>query len=165
VGAGIGRVSTGLLATLYKTVDILEQNPDYVAKAQHDLQQLKSIDPQLPSPFGAAHCSSLQDFNFPKGVKYDTVWMQWVLLYLVDSDLVAFLKKCKDSLTDHGILIVKENLSKEGYYIDKTDSSITRSSAHFKQIFQAAGLKVLKEELQEFPKELNLLPIRMYALK
>jgi len=33
-GAGIGRISKGLLCPLFKVVDLVEQNPVYVAKAR-----------------------------------------------------------------------------------------------------------------------------------
>ncbi len=38
-------------------------------------------------------------------------------------------------LTPHGVICVKENLSSEGFVVDRQDSSVTRSDAHFKQVF------------------------------
>lgn len=47
---------------------------------------------------------------------------------------------------------------------DDTDSSVTRSDAKFKQIFEEAGLKLIACERQRgLPRELY--PVRMYALK
>ena len=31
--------------------------------------------------------------------RYDTIWAQWVLLYLTDDDLVSFFERCKKGLT------------------------------------------------------------------
>lgn len=164
MGAGIGRVAKTLLAKIYKTVDLVEPNPVYLEKAKQELQQLKSVDSTLESPLGNCYCTSLQDFEFEPGIKYDTIWLQWVLLYILDVHLVSLLKKCKSALAPHGVIIIKENTNPNGYYIDNEDCSITRTNAHFKQIFAASGLKLLKEEEQSFPTETQLLPIRMYAL-
>lgn len=34
----------------------------------------------------------------PEAARYDVIWAQWVLLYLTDEDLVAFLERCKRGL-------------------------------------------------------------------
>jgi spermidine synthase len=40
---------------------------------------------------------------------------------------VAFLKRCAEALRENGIIVIKDNLnSKEGFYVDKEDNSITR---------------------------------------
>jgi protein N-terminal methyltransferase len=160
-------------------VDLLEQNPLFLAKAKDNLTGI-SVGHFLSAP--------LQDFEFKE--KYDVIWIQWVLLYLLDVriwaylhatlslfapfanqpaalpnqvDLIAFFKRCKAALNPHGIIIVKENVTKEGYFIDAHDNSITRSPTHFKTIFAQAGMRLLKEDVvTDFPPE--LFPVRMYAL-
>lgn len=85
----------------------------------------------------------------PLKEQYDLVWIQWVIGYLTDGklshtsvlrvlllvmlirtrigDLIAFLKRCKEGLRKKGLIVVKDNLnSKEGFYVDKEDNSITR---------------------------------------
>jgi protein N-terminal methyltransferase len=58
-------------------------------------------------------------------------------------------------LKPHGVICVKENLSSDGFIVDRQDSSLTRSDLHFKQIFQRAGCTLLLERQQQnFPKEL-----------
>lgn len=37
-------------------------------------------------------------------------------------------------LTHHGVICVKENLSSDGFLVDRQDSSLTRSDVHFKQV-------------------------------
>lgn len=47
---------------------------------------------------------------------------------------------------------------------DEQDSSVTRTDANWRKIFNEAGLLLLKTELQTgFPK--NLFPVRFYALR
>ncbi|CAK8997715.1 N-terminal Xaa-Pro-Lys N-methyltransferase 1-B (Alpha N-terminal protein methyltransferase 1A-B) (Methyltransferase-like protein 11A-B) (X-Pro-Lys N-terminal protein methyltransferase 1A-B) (NTM1A-B) [Durusdinium trenchii] len=52
----------------------------------------------------------------PEGnwLRYDVIWAQWVLLYLTDEDLVAFLQRCKKGLRPNGMIFVKENVVIEG---------------------------------------------------
>jgi hypothetical protein len=48
---------------------------------------------------------------------------------LCKEDFVAFLKRCAEALRENGIIVIKDNLnSKEGFYVDKEDNSITRSA-------------------------------------
>jgi len=62
------------------------------------------------------------------------------------------------------IIIVKENISRDGFILDREDTSITRSDLQYRQIFHRAGLKLVAEKLQSgFPKQ--LFPVRMYALR
>lgn len=37
----------------------------------------------------------LHKFMPTENQKYDVIWIQWVLGYITDSDLVEFLKKCR----------------------------------------------------------------------
>lgn len=131
----------------------MEQNADFLEKAKTEVEESKQ---------GECFVSSLQNFNFD-GAPYDVIWIQWVLLYLVDSDLIAFLKRAKKALGPKGVIIIKENHTRTGFFVDNDDNSITRSDAHFRSIFDSAGLKLLKAETQtDFPKE--LFPVTMYAL-
>lgn len=59
---------------------------------------------------------------------------------------------------------VKENICKEGFIVDKSDSSLTRSDAYMLDLFARCGVKVLANERQKnFPRE--LFDVRMYALQ
>ena len=70
-------------------------------------------------------------------------------MYLNDQDLIKALVRCREGLTinektgDSGLIIVKENVKPRGAYIDKEDSSITRSPEHFKAIFDSCGLEII----------------------
>lgn len=45
---------------------------------------------------------------------------------------MAFLRRCREALRENGIIVIKDNLnSKQGFYVDKEDNSITRSAFHY----------------------------------
>lgn len=87
-----------------------------------------------------------QDFNFSH--QYDCIWLQWFLMYLQDRDLVTALNKCRENLTGDaggktGLIFVKENITKAGAHLDKSDNSIARSELYFKTIFDTCGLEII----------------------
>jgi protein N-terminal methyltransferase len=75
-GAGIGRVTKGLLVPLFQTIDLVEQNPDFLKEAKETIlkDDLHKIGEWIPL--------GIQDFVPEK--KYDVIWIQWVLTYLND---------------------------------------------------------------------------------
>ncbi|TXT10659.1 hypothetical protein VHUM_02164 [Vanrija humicola] len=106
-------------------------------------------------------------------VQYDVIWCQWCLGHMTHADLVAFLRRAKASLrvdTDiaeeaspYGapLIVVKENCCEDGpdgkanEFLDEEDSSLTRSNGKWLEVFEEAGLKVVKDEVQEgLPNEL-----------
>ena len=61
--------------------------------------------------------------------------------------------------------MIKESVSRpaNGFYVDREDSSITRTDEHFRSLFTRAGLAVEACRLQaHMPK--GLFPVWMYAL-
>lgn len=154
-GAGIGRVSKGLLLDRFDVVDLVEPNARLLeeAKNQVGLRGDRFI------------ASSLENFE-PELGRYDVIWAQWVLLYLTDADLVAFLQRCKKGLrSENGVIFVKENVVIDGpWTVDRDDNSISRSDAMYKEIFRKAGLVLLEERRQAaWPND--LVPVKMYALR
>lgn len=109
------------------------------------------------------YMKGLQEFEFEHN--YDVIWVQWVLCYLTDEDLMIFLKKCKDHLVDHAksMIFIKENVHDTGFYVDKEDNSVVRSDKLFEALFERAGFSVVKHIYQPgFPKDLYR--ISLYAL-
>ncbi|XP_041979044.1 alpha N-terminal protein methyltransferase 1 [Aricia agestis] len=154
-GAGIGRITKHLLTNYFDRVDVIEPDEkfinsilDYVGENKHKVGSLYQV--------------SLQDFNPER--KYDLIWNQWVLGYLKDNDLVNFLSNCRESLSENGILIVKENVTSSGKAeMDPTDSSVTRTLKQFLKIFKSAKLKRIKQCKQlNFPN--GIYPVYMFAL-
>ena len=85
-----------------------------------------------------------------QGTVYACVWVQWVLNYLTDGDLCAFLGRCAAALAPDGRLVVKESVAKpaSGFYVDRSDASITRTDAHFRDLFARAGLRLVLSRAQ-----------------
>jgi len=153
-GAGIGRVTSGLLIPYFKAVDLVEQDARYVAKARELI-----TDSKLRHTF----CSGLQDFKFA-ATEYDCIWIQWVVGHLPEDDFVAFLQRCKLGIAVGGFIVLKDNCVAEGFVYDLLDESVTRCDTLFRDIFERAGLRVCATRMQKkFPRE--LFPVRMYALQ
>ncbi|KAM7304429.1 N-terminal Xaa-Pro-Lys N-methyltransferase 1 [Ixodes scapularis] len=105
----------------------------------------------------------LQDF-VPEEGKYDVIWCQWVTGHLTDKDLVAFLRRCRTGLRQDGILVVKDNLTRDEVDVDNRDGSVTRPRSLFEQLFEKAGMHIVAERKQyKFPK--GLYEVRMFALQ
>ena len=108
--------------------------------------------------------AGLQAFTPPATSLYAAVWVQWVLIYLTDADLVGFLARCARSLLPGGRIVVKESVARDGFYADESDASITRTDGHFRALYAEAGLEVEASEAQpHWPKA--VFPVRMYALR
>ncbi|PPQ87967.1 hypothetical protein CVT25_001046 [Psilocybe cyanescens] len=97
------------------------------------------------------------------GQGFDVIWCQWCLGHLSDVDLVAFLKRSNESLKKHpkALIVVKENICSDNpdgsaqEVFDEQDSSLTRSDMAWKTIFKQAGLRLIREQVQEgLPDEL-----------
>lgn len=154
-GAGIGRVSKGLLCPLFKHVDLIEPDPKYVDTAKTYIQH-----PSMRHYF----VTGLQSHTFT--TSYDCIWIQWCIGHLPDDDCVSFLQQCQQALRDsNSVICVKENCVRNvSFVMDRDDSSVTRSDPLFKQLFKQAGLTLVAErQQQEFPTE--LFPVKMYALR
>ncbi|TFK30000.1 methyltransferase domain-containing protein [Coprinopsis marcescibilis] len=105
------------------------------------------------------------------GLGYDIIWCQWCLGHLSDEDLVAFFVRCQAALKPQrrSLIVVKENLcsdlpdSKPLTIFDDQDSSLTRSDLAWKVLFKQAGLKIVREKVQEGLPE-GLYTVKMYVL-
>jgi galactose mutarotase-like enzyme len=156
-GAGIGRVSKGLLLPLgVPRCDLVESSarlisvaPDYIGEEASKCR---------------FYCSGLQDW-VPVASTYSIIWIQWVLCYLTDYDAVRFLKDCGSALVNEGYICVKENTcTDEDFVVDLQDASVTRSVSYLKFLADQAGLQLVLETLQTtFPSDIY--PVPMLAFK
>lgn len=87
-GAGIGRITKHLLLPNFQSVDIVE--PD--EKFTNSIEDFVGGD-NMKSKIGTIYKVGLQEFKPEK--KYDVFWNQWVLGYLTDEDLTAYLVRCR----------------------------------------------------------------------
>lgn len=167
-GAGIGRITLHLLVHHAKVIDIVEPVKKFTDALEVAVQ--KGIPAPAPGSLGKIYNVGLEDFD-PTTVNdggYDLIWNQWCVGQLTDAQLISYLQRCASALQKpHGWIIVKENMSSSPVgedVFDDTDSSVTRSDASFRKIFEKAGLVLKLTEVQRgFPKE--LFPVRSYALR
>ncbi|RYO83844.1 hypothetical protein DL766_004140 [Monosporascus sp. MC13-8B] len=157
-GAGVGRVTEGLLLDVAESVDVIEPVAKFTASLQdkHGVRKVFNV--------------GLEEWQPIDGTKYDLIWNQWCLGYLTDEQLVQYLKRCKVALNPNkGLIVVKENISTSGIDLfDDGDSSVTREDRKYQNLFREAGLRVIKADTQKgFPKTSprRLFPVKMYALK
>ena len=159
-GAGIGRVTKGLFLPLdVPRCDLVESSarllgtaPDYIGDPGAERCRF--------------YCEGLQDWEPPVGT-YSIVWIQWVLIYLTNADIVAFLKRCGQSLRPGGVVVLKENTCEEDdFVLDSDDASVTRSRVYWRKLIDEAGLRIVHEEVQDdFPEELFPVPILALEVK
>lgn len=157
-GAGIGRIADGFLKNVCSVVDLVEPVEKFAAVAHRKLG---------PSGYiGEIYTVGLESWVPTK--KYDLIWNQWCVGYLTDEQLVGYLIRCKEALSEQGIIVLKENLStaiEQEDMFDEVDGGVTRTDEKFRSLFTEAGLDLLRSEEQlGFPKSLGLMPVRFYAL-
>jgi protein N-terminal methyltransferase len=177
-GAGIGRITKGLLLGVSKKVDVVEP----VKKFTDELVQSLGNGEYAGDGEGIAGKGQvgevinlgLQDW-IPEPGAYDVIWNQWCVGHLTDAQLIVYLRRCGEGLrkaaegdaTSRSWVIVKENMSTDIHnkdIYDEVDSSVTRSDKNFRALFQEAGLNIVATEQQRgMPRE--LFPVRMYALR
>lgn len=155
-GAGIGRVTKGLLLDFCDRSDLVESS-----------ERLLFASPEYIG-IDASKCrffaTELQEWDPPKK-KYSILWIQWVLCYLTDEDIVKFLQRCGESLVDGGIIVMKENTCADvAFVLDVDDASATRSIPYWLDLIFKAGLKVTHHKMQDdFPDDIY--PVPMFALQ
>lgn len=160
-GAGIGRVTKNLLIRYFNEVDLLEPVSHFLEAARENLspENLMVLDSHKASNF---YCVPLQEFT-PEAGRYDVIWVQWCIGHLADDDFVSFFKRAKGGLKPGGFFVLKENIARAGFVLDKEDKSVTRSDLYFKELFSQCGLHIYKLKDQKgFPEE--LFAVKIYAL-
>ncbi|ESQ39509.1 hypothetical protein EUTSA_v10000956mg [Eutrema salsugineum] len=157
-GSGIGRITKNLLIRYFNEVDLLEPVAQFLDAARENLASAGSETHKATNFF----CVPLQEFT-PAAGRYDVIWVQWCIGHLTDDDFVSFFNRAKGCLKPGGFFVVKENLCKNGFVLDKEDRSITRSDPYFKQLFRRCGLHLYQTKDQKgLPQE--LFAVKMYAL-
>ncbi|OJJ38055.1 hypothetical protein ASPWEDRAFT_24029 [Aspergillus wentii DTO 134E9] len=159
-GAGVGRITEGFLREVCEVVDAVEPVEKFTKVLHEGHLKDKGI-------IGDIYTMGIESWNPEK--KYDLIWTQFCVGHLTDVQLVEYFARCRDALTETGVMVVKENMSTdlrgEDMYDDE-DSSVTRTDEKFRKLFKDAGMNVILSEIQTgFPKSFKLLPVRSYALR
>ncbi|KAG5180113.1 AdoMet dependent proline di-methyltransferase-domain-containing protein [Tribonema minus] len=180
-GAGIGRITRDFLLQHFDAVDMVEQSPKLLEAAPRFLGPLRDCVEYI--------CMGLQDFC-PPADTYDVIWVQWVVGHLTDVDFVKFLRRCRQALRPHGVLVLKDNCcscdgsadapdgtdnscedsggnagASSAFVLDSDDSSVARSVAYFRSLFKHADMDVVlqRREASIFPEE--IFPVFYFALE
>ncbi|PLB39778.1 N-terminal protein methyltransferase [Aspergillus candidus] len=159
-GAGVGRITEGFLGQVCEVMDAVEPVEKFA-------RALKERVPKMECAVEDVYIVGLEGWVPEK--KYDLIWIQFCVGHLTDVQLRECFVRCKNALTETGMLVIKENNSTdvdgEDIY-DELDSSVTRTDAKLRQLFNEAGLNLITSEIQAgFPKSFNLFPVKMYALR
>ncbi|KAI3436982.1 uncharacterized protein J3R85_005921, partial [Psidium guajava] len=159
-GSGIGRVTKNLLIRFFTEVDLLEPVSHFLEAARQTLvpESSSAIENKATNFF----CVPLQEFT-PDVGRYDVIWIQWCSGHLADDDFVSFFVRAKAGLKPGGLFVLKDNIARSGFVLDKGDRSITRSDTYLKELFHRCGLHIFKSKDQRgLPEE--LFAVKMYAL-
>ena len=158
-GCGIGRVSEGCLAKYFKHIDLIDPVAEFVDEAAKKLEG-KATTAKIKI--------GIQDWQ--PDAKYDIIWCQWSVMYLKDDDAVKFLRRCKRSLNEKGIIVIKDNIAtsdkrakKNEAQFFKEDNGICRTYAHFMELFALAELDMIEcTKQKDYPED--LLPLYFFVL-
>ncbi|KAK3034386.1 hypothetical protein RJ639_033990, partial [Escallonia herrerae] len=129
-------------------VDLLEPVSHFLEASRESLAPENLIVTEMHGPANF-FCLPLQEFS-PDAERYDIIWVQWCIGHLADDDLVSFFKRAKAGLKPGGLFVMKENVARTGFVLDKDDKSITRSDLYFKELFSQCGLHILKSKLLRY---------------
>ncbi|KAL8648907.1 MAG: hypothetical protein Q9210_004717 [Variospora velana] len=143
--AGIGRVTAGVLSKVCDVVDVVEPVEKF-AKEVHDAKLAGK------GTVGEVFVTGLQVWEARE--KYDLVWNQWCLGHLTDEELCCYLRRCGNIVQEGGWIVIKENLSTDPMandMFDEVDSSVIRTDAKFRRLFEESGLKIVRTEIQRAP--------------
>ncbi|XP_078542962.1 N-terminal Xaa-Pro-Lys N-methyltransferase 2 isoform X2 [Lissotriton helveticus] len=155
-GSGIGRVSKNVLLPIFDNIELVDMMEPFLEEAQNYLEE--GVD-----KVEALYCYNLQEFT-PVMKKYDVIWMQWVSGYLTDKDFLEFLRRCKSGLRQNGVIILKDNVARDGCRLDPIDNCLIRDIFILRSIIYKAGFTILSEQKQDgFPETLT--PIWMIAMQ
>ncbi|KAL6893970.1 hypothetical protein ACP4OV_008068 [Aristida adscensionis] len=160
-GSGIGRVTKNLLLRHFNEVDLVEPVSHFLEAARENLTGSMEQGEDVHKAVNF-YCVPLQDFT-PEEGRYDVIWVQWCIGQLPDDDFVSFFNRAKVGLKPDGFFVLKENIARNGFVLDKVDNSVTRSDPYFRELFKKCGLYIHSvKDQKDLPKE--LFAVKMYAL-
>lgn len=163
IGSGAGRVTKDLLLRCVDEVHLVEGSDDLIQQSRRLLGKRQCAQ----CHFYVFQLQNAADgVPFPTDGRFDIVWVQRVLEYLTDDDVVAVLRHCRDAVSGGGIVIVKERhaeglqevrFGSEGepgcmFFAELAPDvgrgccSIVRPDAHHQWLFCRAGLDVASQD-------------------
>lgn len=160
VGAGLGRVTKGILLKHYAKVHLVEGNAAYSKRSKIKLGKKKANRCVFTQCYLQDMDAQTLDLESTENPMIDLIWVQWTLQYLTDRDVIDCLKTLAAGLRPVlGVLVVKENrpfgMAREDRFQMDTPAGdhnrydITRPDAHHRLLFRMAGLIVKSIERGE----------------
>jgi protein N-terminal methyltransferase len=128
-------VTETVLTKYFEKTDLVERFKKHLDAGKGKLEHHPRI--------GCFYNADLQTVHFEHS--YDIVWLQWVVSYLDDRQLVGFLRRCRLALAPHGLVLVKDTANAKGHdfcYLSKYILFI-RSADYLRELFEEAGLEVV----------------------
>lgn len=125
-GAGIGRITEGMLLDIADEVDVIEPVAKFTEAlaGKPGVRRIFNVGLEGWSPDADS-----TDGGLGAGLPvYGLVWTQWCTGYLNDDQFVEYLRRCRTVLEPGtGVVVIKENLTNTGIDdFDTQDSSVTR---------------------------------------
>ncbi|CAB9525803.1 Lys N-methyltransferase 1 [Seminavis robusta] len=156
VGAGLGRITKGILLKHYDEIHLVEGNSAYSKRSKVKLGKKKA----KRCVFTQCYLQDINSQTLGTNKPIDLIWIQWTLQYLTDCDVIECLRILAEGLRPIvGVLVVKENrpfgIQREDRFQMDTPAGennrydITRPDAHHRLLFQMAGLTVKSTERGE----------------
>jgi len=125
-GAGIGRVTLGLLVDVADAVDVVEP----IARFTEGLVGREGVARVLNVGMDEwrAEMGREDEVDVDDNKRlYDLVWIQLCVGQLTDKQLTGFLERCREALKPGGYICIKDNVCRSVCdMFDETDSSVTR---------------------------------------
>lgn len=162
-GSGIGRVTVNCLSKYFDHTDLIDPIQGFLETAANDINEKK------PGYSFETIRSGLQDWTPTE--KYDCIWCQWSIMYLTDADVVSFLRRAKECLSENGLIIVKDNLCSSDLnapdkdtIMDEDDNSYSRPFMKYRDLFRKSKLTCIESVKQE-EYQSDLQPLYAFVLK
>lgn len=145
----------------FAKVSLLEASPEFLAKAQESLPPAR-LHRLFQCRFGDWICDE-ESIG-----AYDLIWIQWVIIYASDEELVEFLLQAQKALKPGGMIGLKDNIlmgtkKDTAAEYDEQDHSVCRATGHLERLFDEAGLRLVTRKQQD-RMPAHLYPVYMYML-
>ncbi|KAG9392206.1 Protein of unknown function DUF858 methyltransferase-like [Carpediemonas membranifera] len=151
-GAGVGRVTKALMLKVAKEVHMLEPCQRFLDS---------SIELVGSDAVTQRYCATFTSFDPPKDACYDIIWIQWAIGYITDAEMHGVLTKLRASLSETGVLIIKDNTtSNSSYFLDDDDNFLIRPAIAVKRHATNAGFKLADHAVETRP---GLYPVHVWA--
>ena len=165
VACGSGVLTVDLIAEKYDLVDMFDLDPRAIQDSKANTFAIENVQ--------HVEVSSMEAYHFKH--KYSAIFIRWGSGYLLEPDLIAFLKRCQQALDNPPLnrtrraargayIILLENVEVEGRkeFLDK--GQYIRDRPTIEAMFIKAGLRIVGTPTMVRLHE-NYKPVMLWALQ